>query len=44
MSAADGAMFAAANTGGTGSMTMEEFALYFGAEVDDVDLIAKFEL
>jgi hypothetical protein len=40
----DADMFRAANTGGTGNLTLEEFAFYFGAQVEDPDLAAKFGL
>jgi hypothetical protein len=40
----DEEMFRIANTDGTGDLTLEEFATYFGAQVDDADLIAKFAL
>lgn len=40
----DADMFRAANTSGTGNMTLEEFAVYFGAQVEDPALIAKFYL
>lgn len=41
---ADKEMFGIVNVGGTGNMMMEEFVGYFGAQVDDMDLAAKFEL
>jgi hypothetical protein len=41
-SMSDTEMFRLANTGGTGNMTLEELASYFGAQVDDPDLAAKF--
>ncbi|QDS77933.1 hypothetical protein FKW77_001199 [Venturia effusa] len=44
MSAADETMFENVNVGGTGNMTIEEFVRYFGAKVDDAELVAKFEL
>lgn len=40
----DEEMFRAANTAGTGHMSLEEFAVYFGAKVDDAGLVAKFVL
>ena len=44
ISVTDADMFRAANTGGTGNLTLEEFAVYFGAQVEDPDLAAKFNL
>jgi hypothetical protein len=41
-SMSDAEMFRLANTGGTGNITLEELASYFGAQVDDPDLAAKF--
>ncbi|KAI9784679.1 MAG: hypothetical protein M1835_003527 [Candelina submexicana] len=40
----DADMFRAANTGGTGNLTFKEFASYFGAQVEDPGLAAKFDL
>jgi hypothetical protein len=43
-SVSDEEMFRTTNVGGTGNMTLEEFAGYFGAPSDDHDLTAKFEM
>lgn len=40
----DADMFRAANTGGTGDLTLEEFAFYFGVQGEDPALAAKFDL
>jgi hypothetical protein len=40
----DADMFRAANAGGTGDLTLEEFASYLGAQVEDPHLAAKFNL
>jgi hypothetical protein len=40
----DEEMFRTANTDGTGDMTLEEFAAYFGAQADDAGFVAKFAL
>jgi hypothetical protein len=37
-------MFKAANTAGTGDLSMAEFAAYIGADVGDVGLVAKFAM
>jgi hypothetical protein len=42
-SVSDADMFRATNIGGTGNMTIVEFANYFGAQSDDPDLTAKFQ-
>ena len=44
ISQSDEEMFRAANTGGTGYMTLEEFAAYFGAEAGEAGIVAKFAL
>ena len=40
----DADMFRAANTGGTGKLALEEFAFYLGAQMEDPNLAAKFDL
>jgi hypothetical protein len=40
----DAEMFRAANLDGTGYMSIEEFAAYFGVEADDAQIVAKFVL
>ncbi|KAF2421223.1 hypothetical protein EJ08DRAFT_702102 [Tothia fuscella] len=42
-SMSDEEMFGLANVGGTGNMTLEEFAGYFAKTADDLDLKAKFD-
>jgi hypothetical protein len=43
-SVSDAEMFRTINVSGTGNMTLEEFAGYFGAMSDEPDLRAKFAM
>jgi hypothetical protein len=44
-SVSDAEMFKAANKAGTGNMSLEELAVYFGVEVEgNPGLVAKFNL
>ncbi|KAF2818837.1 hypothetical protein CC86DRAFT_375492 [Ophiobolus disseminans] len=44
ISQSDEDMFKAANTAGTGHLSLAEFVAYFGAKTDDASLVAKFAL